>query len=80
MKHRKKLGDRNTIGAKITRLRIEAKMKQRDLLAQLQSRGIDIPATSLSEIEGQNRKVTVEEMLAFAEIFHISQEELTSIE
>lgn len=77
MKPRKQLGDKNTVGDKITKLRVEAdKMKQRELLAQMQVRGINISASALSDIEGQKRKVSGEELKVIAEIFQISVDEL----
>ena len=41
------LGTRNIVGAKITRLRKEKQMKQKELAAKLQSMGMDISESSL---------------------------------
>ena len=51
-------------------------MRQKDLLAQLQTREIDISATSLSTLEGQQRAATDKELWALAEIFGVTIEEL----
>ena len=51
-------------------------MKQKELLAQLQVRGIDIGQTSLSDLEGQRRLATDREVKALAEIFQIPMEQL----
>lgn len=51
-------------------------MKQKELLAKLQTGGIDINPSSLSKLEGQVRPVTDIELKAFAKIFDISADEL----
>ena len=77
MKPRKQdLGERNIIGHKITKLRQEKSIKQKDLLARLQISGIDIPPSSLSKIEGQTRPVTDIELKALSKIFNVSADEL----
>lgn len=77
MKPRKQeLGNKNIIGSKITKLRLERNIKQKELLAKLQTRGIDIPPSSLSKLEGQTRPVTDIELKTLAEIFDISTDEL----
>ena len=55
-------------------------MKQHELLAQLQVRGIDISPTSLSDLIGQNRSVSDKEIVALMDIFHVSFETLTEKE
>ena len=68
MRIRKKpLGDKNLVGARIESIRRNRGMKQKELLAQLQVRGVDI----LSKLEGQLRTVTDIELLAFAEILDV---------
>lgn len=52
------LGDRNIVGAKIEQKRKSMGMKQKDLLTQLQIKGIDLNASGLSKLEGQLRYVT----------------------
>ena len=51
------LGNRNIVGAKIEARRKELGMKQVDLLAQLQVKGIELTASGLSKLEGQLRSV-----------------------
>ena len=51
------LGDRNIVGAKIEQKRKSMGMKQKDLLTQLQIKGIDLNASGLSKLEGQLRYV-----------------------
>lgn len=76
MPKRKTIGSENLVGQTIVRLRKAKGMKQTDLLAQLQTRGIDINQSALSDIEGQNRKVSDRELLAFADVFGISVDAL----
>ncbi len=72
MRIRKKaLGDKNLVGARIETLRRTRGMKQKELLAQLQVRGIDLNASALSKLEGQLRIVTDMELLAFSEILDV---------
>ena len=65
---KKELGDKNLAGARIEAVRRSKGMKQKELLAQLQVRGVDINASALSKLEGQLRIITDIELLAFAEI------------
>lgn len=76
MKIRGAYGNKNLIGKNVYRLRRARKMKQRDLVAQLQLHGININYTSLSDLEGQNRAVTDKEIRVLMEIFHVSFDEL----
>ena len=72
MRIRKKaLGDKNLIGARIEAARRTRGMKQKELLAQLQVRGVDLTASALSKLGGQLRIVTDVELLAFAEILDV---------
>lgn len=70
------LGTRNLVGAKVERLRKETGMRQKELLAQLQVRGISINASALSKLEGQVRTVTDYELVALADVFGISVDDL----
>ncbi|MBQ8941002.1 MAG: helix-turn-helix transcriptional regulator [Firmicutes bacterium] len=80
MKPRKlELGTKNIIGHKVTQLRLERKMKQKDLAAKLQTYGADINLSSLSKLEGQTRPVSDIEIKALAQIFSISADELLDI-
>lgn len=80
MKIRAAYGDKNLIGKNVYRLRRANKMKQRDLVAQLQLHGININYTSLSDLEGQNRAVTDKEIRVLMEIFRVSFDELCATE
>ncbi len=73
---RQELGNKNIIGNKITQLRLENKIKQKELLAKLQTKGIDINPSSLSKLEGQTRPVSDIELKILAEIFDISADDL----
>ena len=66
------LGNKNLIGARVEAARKEQGMKQKELLAQLQVRGVDLNASGLSKLEGQNRFVTDFELLALSEILNVS--------
>jgi len=76
LKIRKKYGDKNLIGKNVAALRKSRKIKQHELLAQLQVKGINITASGLSELEGQNRYATDKEVFALMTIFNVSFEEL----
>lgn len=66
------LGNKNLIGARVERARKELGMKQKELLAQLQVRGVDLNASGLSKLEGQIRFVTDFELLALSDILNVS--------
>lgn len=66
------LGDRNLVGARVETARKHLGMKQKDLLAQLQVKGVDINASALSKLEGQVRYVTDVELNALADILNVS--------
>ncbi len=77
MKHRQlEPGNKNIIGAKVTQLRKERHMTQKQLMAQLQTKGVDINYSSLSKLEGQTRSVSDRELAALAQIFEVDLEEL----
>lgn len=76
MKSRKIYGTKNAVGKTVYHLRKANHMRQKDLLTQLQLRGIDICTTSLSDLEGQNRSASDLELLALSEIFSVSLEAL----
>lgn len=67
-----KLGNRNIIGHKVTQKRKEMKMKQVELLAKLQLKGISISLPALSLLEGQKRPVSDFEINALADIFNVT--------
>ena len=70
------LGDRNIVGAKIEQKRKSMGMKQKDLLTQLQIKGIDLNASGLSKLEGQLHYVTDFELKAISEVLGMSYAEL----
>lgn len=75
-KRTQEIGTRNLIGKKVEALRRTTGMRQKELLAQLQVRGISINASGLSKLEGQLRAVTDYELVALADVFDISVDEL----
>ena len=73
MKTRKlALGDRNIIGARVTQARLAKGMKQNELLARLQTAGIEISTPALSLLEGQKRPVSDIELNAIADALEVS--------
>ena len=68
------LGDMNIVKRK------EIGLKQKDLLTQLQIRGIDLNASGLSKLEGQLRGVTDYELKAIAQALDVSVNWLLGIE
>jgi transcriptional regulator with XRE-family HTH domain len=69
MKTRKlALGNRNIIGKRVTEARAARGMKQVELLAKLQTAGIDISSPALSLLEGQKRPVFDFELAALADV------------
>ena len=71
-KRRLALGDRNIVGARVTEARKAHGMKQVELLAQLQLRGVDLSVPALSLLEGQKRPVSDIELNALADILQVS--------
>lgn len=74
------LGERNIVGAKIEARRKAINMKQKDLLTQLQIKGIDLNASGMSKLEGQLRNVSDFELKALSEILGVSVNELLGID
>ena len=74
------VGNRNIVGAKVAQVRKEKGIKQKDLVAALQSRGMDICDTSMTRLEGQNRMVQDFEVPILAEALGVSIEWLLSQE
>ena len=73
MKIRKKpLGTSNLVGANIERIRKERNLKQIEVIAQLQTAGIDMNPTSYSKLEGQVRMATDKEIFAIAKILKVN--------
>ncbi len=73
---KQELGTRNLIGTKVEEARKKKGMKQKELLAQLQVRGVDMNASGLSKLEGQIRSVTDIELVALSDILEVSIEYL----
>ncbi len=77
MKPRKlPLGEMNIIGVNVTRIRHKKGMKQKELLAKLQSEGMEITGSGLSKIEGQSRMVTDHELVMIARALGVAAKEL----
>ena len=77
MKHRKEPpGDKNIIGSRVLAIRKAKGMKQKELLARLQTLGLDISPTSLSRLEGQYRLIQDYEVLIMAKALDIAVGEL----
>ncbi|MDR1465469.1 MAG: XRE family transcriptional regulator [Oscillospiraceae bacterium] len=74
------LGNRNIVGSKIEQRRKELHMKQKDLLTQLQIKGVDLNASGLSKLEGQFRYVTDLELKYLAEVLEVSVNWLLGLE
>ena len=51
-------------------------MRQKELLQLLQERGVEINASGLSKLEGQYRGVSDFELVALAEIFGLTVDDL----
>ena len=56
---KQELGDRNIAGGRVEQRRKAIGMKQKDLLTQLQVRGVDLNASGLSKIEDIGKTRTV---------------------
>ncbi len=74
------LGDKNIVGAKVEQKRKAMGMKQKELLTQLQIKGVDLNASGLSKLEGQLRCVTDIETKALAEVLGVSVNWLLGID
>ncbi len=73
MKTRKlALGDKNIIGARVTEARLAQNMRQNELLARLQTAGVDLSTPALSLLEGQKRPVSDIELNALADVLNVS--------
>ena len=73
MKPRKlELGNRNMIGVRVTKARLDLGMKQVELLAKLQLAGVNMSVPALSLLEGQKRPVSDIELNALADILNVS--------
>lgn len=73
-KRRLSLGNQNMIGKRVTETRLSMGMKQKELLAQLQVRGIEMSIPALSLLEGQKRPVSDFELDALSEVLNVEIE------
>lgn len=64
------------LGQNIRRLRIERKMSQEELAAQLQVRGCDITRSALAKMEVGQRHIYPDELKTIRDIFAVSYDEL----
>ncbi len=81
MKTRKlALGQRNLVGARVTEARLRLGIRQNELLARLQTEGIDISIPALSLLEGQKRPVSDFELVALARVLDVSVHWLLGLE
>lgn len=76
MPKRRSIGTENLVGQNVVLLRKRRKINQNMLLSRMQVRGIDICQTTLSDIEGQKRKITDKELVAIADALGVSLETL----
>jgi transcriptional regulator with XRE-family HTH domain len=72
----KPYGTANACGANIERLRKQRSMRQREMVFQMQLRGVDINPSSYSKLEGQNRNCGDRELYAIAQILNVPMEKL----
>ena len=77
---KQELGDRNIAGGRVESRRKAIGMKQKDLLTQLQVRGVDLNASGLSKLEGQIRSINDYELLALADVLGVSVNWLLGLE
>lgn len=77
---KQELGDRNIAGGRVEMRRKAIGMKQKDLLTQLQVRGVDLNASGLSKLEGQIRSINDYELLALADVLGVSVNWLLGLE
>ncbi len=70
------LGDKNIIGEKVAKERKDKGLSQKDFLAKLQIKGIELSASGLSKLEGQLRLVTDKELVAIAAALKVPTDKL----
>lgn len=63
------------LGANIKRLRVERGLRNRDVICQLQLRGIDICSSTYSKVEAGKTNPTVDMVMALAQIYQCEYEE-----
>ena len=67
--------ENHLLGENIKRLRIEHNLRNCDVLAQLQLRGIDIARSTYSKIELGVNNPTVDLLIALADFYQVSFDE-----
>lgn len=77
---KQELGSRNIAGARVEERRKAIGMKQKDLLTQLQVRGVDLNASGLSKLEGQIRSINDYELVALSEVLGVSVDWLLGVD
>lgn len=73
-------GRNNICGKKISELRRELDISQRELAEKLQLNGLDIDKNAIQRIEAGKRFVTDIEIVALTKVFEVSFEELLNPE
>ena len=64
------------VGRNIRRIRMERRLSQDQVSAQLQVRGCDVTRSALAKIEVGQRHIYLDELKALKEILSVSYEEL----
>ena len=77
---KQEIGTCNMVGKRVEDKRKDLGMKQKDLLAQLQVRGVDLNSSGLSKLEGQLRKVSDFELVALSQVLNVSVSWLLGLE
>ena len=67
--------ENHLLGENIKRLRIEHNLRNCDVLAQLQLRGVDIARSTYSKIELGVNNTTVDLLIALADFYQVSFDE-----
>ena len=67
--------ENHLLGENIKRLRIEHNLRNCDVLAQLQLRGVDIARSTYSKIEMGLNNPTVDLLIALADFYQVSFDE-----
>ena len=67
--------ENHLLGENIKRLRIEHNLRNCDILAQLQLRGVDIARSTYSKIEIGLNNPTVDLLIALADFYQVSFDE-----
>ena len=67
--------ENHLLGENIKRLRIEHNLRNCDILAQLQLRGVDIARSTYSKIELGVNNPTVDLLIALADFYQVSFDE-----